>query len=455
MDSVGIAGIPGSKAGERRRRAFGEGKHLLRTARGSGRSFIDLFAGCGGLSLGLARAGWRGILAIEKDAFAFATLRRNLIDSDRPERLLWPDWLPVEPMTVGDFASRHRSRLLDLRGKVTLVAGGPPCQGFSLAGRRHENDPRNRLFEDYLKVVGLVRPDFLLLENVRGIGVGFQARTDASDPGSRRQGRAVSELITDRLADLGYRAFFKLLRAADYGVAQLRPRYFMIAISKSRIGPVAESNPFDLLPEIRKEFLRRRGLPEGRSISVREALSDLETFGRELVECEGEKGFRQIVYGRPVTRYQKMLHEGAGSESPNSLRLANHRPDIVRRNARILTECRRGVQLNKDDRRRYGINKQCVVPLDPDMPSHTLTTLPDDILHYSEPRILTVRESARLQAFPDWFEFLGKYTTGGKMRTKECPRYTQVGNAVPPLVAECVGHLLLCLIGQGSPARSA
>jgi DNA (cytosine-5)-methyltransferase 1 len=128
--------------------------------------------------------------------------------------------------------------------------------------------------------------------------------------------------------------------------------------------------------------------------------------------------------------------------APNSLRLANHRDEIRERFAKILATCRRGVQLSNADRKRIGIKKHCTVPLDPSKPSHTLTTLPDDILHYSEPRILTVREYARLQSFPDWYEFNGKYTTGGELRIRECPRYTQVGNAVPPFLAECLGVLL-------------
>jgi site-specific DNA-cytosine methylase len=80
--------------------------------------------------------------------------------------------------------------------------------------------------------------------------------------------------------------------------------------------------------------------------------------------------------------------------------------------------------------------------------SHTLTTLPDDLLHYSEPRILSVRECARLQSFPDWYAFRGKYTTGGHLRVKQCPRYTQVGNAVPPFVAESLGRLIRHLRDQ-------
>jgi DNA (cytosine-5)-methyltransferase 1 len=100
------------------------------------------------------------------------------------------------------------------------------------------------------------------------------------------------------------------------------------------------------------------------------------------------------------------------------------------------------VQLNSADRTRLGLKKTCVVPLDPSRPSHTLTTLPDDIIHYSEPRILTVREYARIQSVPDWFEFKGQYTTGGDRRVRKVPRYTQAGNAVPPLLAEALGRAI-------------
>ena len=98
--------------------------------------------------------------------------------------------------------------------------------------------------------------------------------------------------------------------------------------------------------------------------------------------------------------------------------------------------------LFRSERERFGVKKQHLVVLNADNPSHTLTTLPDDYLHYAEPRILTVREYARLQSFPDWFSFHGKYTTGGHLRTKQCPRYTQVGNAVPPRLARFLGTLI-------------
>jgi DNA (cytosine-5)-methyltransferase 1 len=108
------------------------------------------------------------------------------------------------------------------------------------------------------------------------------------------------------------------------------------------------------------------------------------------------------------------------------------------------------VVLSDNERAVLNSKKHTVVVLDPDRPSHTLTTLPDDILHYNEPRILTVREYARLQSFPDWFVFKGKYTTGGEKRRNECPRYTQVGNAVAPLVAQILGIAIarfLCELG--------
>ena len=121
------------------------------------------------------------------------------------------------------------------------------------------------------------------------------------------------------------------------------------------------------------------------------------------------------------------------------MRLARHRPDTLRKFKEILETCPKGKSLPKEFRDKYNIRKQCFTPLHPDELAKTITTLPDDLLHYSEPRILTVRECARLQSFPDWFDFLGKYTTGGARRKEECPRYTQVGNAVPPLMAEALG----------------
>jgi DNA (cytosine-5)-methyltransferase 1 len=101
-------------------------------------------------------------------------------------------------------------------------------------------------------------------------------------------------------------------------------------------------------------------------------------------------------------------------------------------------------------RARFGLKKMALRVLDPDRPSPTITSMPDDLLHYSEPRTLTVRENARLQTFPDWYSFQGKYTTGGHLRKQEVPRFTQVANAVPPLVARAIGEALTDLLKGNS-----
>ena len=127
---------------------------------------IDLFAGCGGLSLGLYQAGWQGLFAIEKNAFAFETLKHNLIDNK--QHFAWPDWLPQTHHDINEVLDNYENQLKALRGKVDLVAGGPPCQGFSMAGQRMEDDIRNQLVFSYIRFIDFVRPKMILFENVKG-----------------------------------------------------------------------------------------------------------------------------------------------------------------------------------------------------------------------------------------------------------------------------------------------
>src|SRR2546423_7754289 len=100
-------------------------------------TFIDLYAGCGGLSLGLMMAGWIGLFAIEKDRYAFETLKHNLVDSSSKYKFSWPSWLPKKRIRIGAFIKRYRAHLAALKGSVDLLVGGPPCQGFSMAGKRN------------------------------------------------------------------------------------------------------------------------------------------------------------------------------------------------------------------------------------------------------------------------------------------------------------------------------
>lgn len=180
-------------------------------------TFIDVFAGCGGLALGLMRAGWRGAFAIEKDAFAFATLEANFLQPDSRYPFEWPDWLPKEAWDIRALMEMHADKLKGLRGSIDLLAGGPPCQGFSSAGRRKPHDPRNLLFRDYVALVGLVRPRFILLENVEGITFPFgefEAPRRASGLKGVSERSSYADAIKGALSG-DYHVFTSMLRCAD------------------------------------------------------------------------------------------------------------------------------------------------------------------------------------------------------------------------------------------------
>ncbi len=432
--------------GEHMYRRGGANLEMPATASGA-LTFIDLFAGAGGLSLGLMQAGLEGLFAVEKDSDAFATIRANLIDGSR-FRYCWPDWLPKEPMDVARLVKGYRANLYDLRGQIDVLAGGPPCQGFSSAGRRRQHDPRNRLFQLYVQVAEILQPKFVVFENVPGIAVVF-------DLGKRKRNnpRAVgrppmpySERLARRLSKIGYDVVGFHERADEFGVPQSRTRYLMVGVRRDLGIEISADVVRGLLAESRDKLLAslRLSVP----VSLQEAISDLEVVGRQLVPCEDTPGYEQIVYEGPATHYQHLMNDGAQSP-PNSLRLAKHTPATVERLREILRTCKKGVRLSPEDRRRLGIKKSSTTPLAPDRPSKTVTSLPDDFVHYAEPRILTVRECARLQSFPDWFQFQGKYTTGGDRRKVEVPRYTQVANAVPPLLARVIGRALIQLHLRG------
>ena len=129
-------------------------------------TYIDLFAGCGGLSLGLNRSGWKGLFAIEKSPHAFETLEYNL--TEKIQHFNWPKWLPQQAHDINAVIKKYSKNLEKLRGKVTLIAGGPPCQGFSIAGQRNEKDERNTLIDSYIEFVSLVKPELIFFENVKG-----------------------------------------------------------------------------------------------------------------------------------------------------------------------------------------------------------------------------------------------------------------------------------------------
>lgn len=411
--------------------------------------FADVFAGCGGLSLGLATSGWKGVFAIEKSIDAFNTLKSNLVVGRR-KKFNWPDWLPQEAISTTDLISNYSKDLDRLKGEVDLLAGGPPCQGFSLAGRRTHSDPRNSLTEDYLCIVEKLQPRFLLIENVRGFTLPFKKHGDEAAKKIPYSARVIDRLENE----LDYKVYSDLVDLSDYGVPQNRKRFILIAIRKGdpALERLGDLTPFDILKKRRRRFLTIKGLPHDRPVSVKEAIGDLITKDKTLIHCDDSliKGFKQIQYENDnfSSSFIKLMRKST-TRAPDSLRIPRHSESTIQQFRRIADVCKRGRTIQEQDRALLGIKKHALTPLASNLPSATITTLPDDILHYEEHRILTVRESARIQTFPDWYSFKGKYTTGGKIRKFECPRYTQVGNAVPPLFSEAVGRVLLDLAKNG------
>ncbi|MEB1529021.1 DNA cytosine methyltransferase [Xanthomonas sp. WHRI 7945] len=400
-------------------------------------TFVDAFAGCGGLSLGLMQAGWTGRFAIERDKFAFATLKANLLTKGSPHKYTWPRWLPKKPIGIVELLSNYRGQLENISGSVDVLVGGPPCQGFSSAGRRKHDDPRNQLFASYLDLVDIIKPKAVLIENVRGFTLDFSTGDEIKN---------FSQLLKAQLSD-EYTVHEQLLDLSTFGVPQARTRYFVLAFRSELNIP----DPFAYLRSNLPSFLRSQRLTV--PVSSGAAISDLEISRSGKQPSVESKGFEETRYAGPLTHYQKMMN--AGCKAPTGLRLARHAEEIACRFKEIIelshAQGRLNISIGAEMRARFGLKKMALRVLDPDRPSPTITSMPDDLLHYSEPRTLTVRENARLQTFPDWYSFQGKYTTGGHLRKQEVPRFTQVANAVPPLVARAIGEALTDLLKNKTP----
>lgn len=394
-------------------------------------NYIDLFAGCGGLSLGLHNAGWKGLFAIEKSPDAFKTLEHNLIK--QKQHFDWPNWLPQQNHDVNEVLNTYKNQLENLKGKVDLVSGGPPCQGFSMAGRRDENDIRNQLVKSYINFIKLVRPKLIFFENVKGFTQEFSTNKD--------KGKKYVSYVEAALRKLGYQVKGKLVNFGDYGIPQKRTRFILVGVRsdivKSKRG--AANKFFNLIEQNKYRFLGEKGVTVDTNLS--DAISDIMMYNGVIVSPD-TKSFKAGVYSKNSTSFQKLMRKDSYSIIPDSHRFVNHRKDIIIRFKTYLEIGVRNKDLPKDIRDLYGIKKHTIIPLDGKQKSPTITTLPDDYIHYQEPRILTVREYARIQSFPDWYAFQGKYTTGGKRRTQEVPRYSQIGNAIPPLFGEQAGLIL-------------
>ncbi|MCB9352194.1 MAG: DNA cytosine methyltransferase [Lewinellaceae bacterium] len=396
--------------------------------------YIDLFAGCGGLSLGLRNAGWKGIFAVEKDQFAFRTLKHNLIDKE--EHFEWPDWLPISSHNIDEIILNYRNELEMLSGEVDLVAGGPPCQGFSSAGKRQEADSRNDLIESYLKFIEVVKPKLIFFENVKGFTAQFQA--------NKTKGRKYSDYVINSL-NRDYFVHGELVDFYDYGIPQKRCRFILVGIRRNFAGKVGinASVFFQKMIKNKRQFLVSKKLSI--TPSLEEAISDLLQANGTVESIEDSK-FKIGIYTEAKTNYQRFLRKGKKLTGlvADSHRFANHTLEVRNRFETAIQKRLTG----RAYREHFKLTKSTINLLEAKAPAPTLTSLPDDCIHYCEPRILTVREYARIQSFPDWYEFKGKYTTGGPLRVKEVPRYSQIGNAIPPLFGEQVGNTLTELLNN-------
>jgi DNA (cytosine-5)-methyltransferase 1 len=404
-------------------------------------TYIDLFAGCGGLSLGLHNSGlWKGLFAIEKSEDAFKTLEHNLIS--KKDHFEWPEWLPCEPHDIKEVLKNYKKELQSLRGKIDLVAGGPPCQGFSTAGKRNEGDLRNKLINSYIGFIRDVQPKMIFFENVKG----FTQKFDKN----KTKGKAYSEYVINALERnsknkyFGYHVHGELVDFSEFGVPQKRTRFILVGIRKD-LGSLKDAESFFYeIKNNREKFLANKGI--GLTNNLRDAISDLLKKGKEIVSPD-TPSFKAGTYSKSESDYQKLLRKGIEDNSiPDSHRFAKHKLSTVEKFVYILNNAEKNKTLDDEIKERFGLKKRTIIPLSGETPTATITTLPDDYIHYCEPRIFTVREYARIQSFNDWYEFKGKYTTGGKRRIQEVPRYSQIGNAIPPLFGEQSGFILKNLL---------
>ena len=387
--------------------------------------YIDLFAGSGGLSLGLYNAGLHGIFAVEKNKDAFSTLKYNLIE--RRNHFSWPNWLEMKNWDINQLLEIHSKELATLNGSVDLVVGGPPCQGFSMAGKRKNDDIRNQLMHSYIEFIKLVQPTMLFFENVQGFTVEFKDHKDK---------KKYSDILVSELHKLGYNLDYKIVTMSEYGVPQNRKRFILFA-SKNGAYEIF----FEELFKNKECFLKDRGLKI--PITISQAINDLKKSHGE-VDSKDTKAFKNGKYGRATSAYQKLMRNNIEQGAfPDSHRFAKHKSETIDLFKRLMTASENSIRITPSMNLVEGLKKRGVTPLKKNSICNTITSIPDDYIHYDEPRIMTVREHARIQSFPDDYEFKGPYTTGGERRKTDVPRYTQVANAVPPLFAEQVGEVIL------------
>lgn len=345
---------------------------------------IDLFCGAGGLSYGFEDAGCNVILGIDNDKLALKTFIAN----HKNAKCLCCDISQI------NYANEIKNVIGNT--KIDLIVGGPPCQGFSIAGQRNFDDPRNKLYLSYIKLVEQIKPKAFIIENVPGIVSLFNGE--------------VKNNIVKRFSQMGYNVNFKILCASDYGVPQNRKRVIFVGILNSKRSFV--------FPETNKEI-----------ITCKMALSDLPSLVNTLgEECQTYKTSPQNNYQFLMRKKSNVVQNHiAASHSEKIKHIISLVPDGG--NYKDLPEEYKNSRNFHVAWTRFNSNK----------PAPTIDTGHRHHFHYKYNRVPTVRECARLQSFPDHFIFYGNKTQ----------QFKQVGNAVPPLMAKAVAEKLLSYLKNG------
>ncbi|MGC6448788.1 MAG: DNA cytosine methyltransferase [Rubripirellula sp.] len=433
-------------------------------------TMIDLFAGCGGLSLGLEQAGFQShfVNELNTDAMASYLKNRNHIlggmEFNKNKDLREYD---IENLLKETRFTKLKEDLRNIglvvgekidQNSLDLVCGGPPCQGYSGIGHRRsysvdrQEIPSNELYKQMSRFIHKTRPKIFLFENVRGL-----MTAKWSDLGSKGDiWRDVKQNYRSLGTRCGYTVKFDLVYAKDYGVPQNRPRILMVGIRNDVIRD-CDSSLLD--PNAHTESaIACSFLPAGNAFpypNIQDVLGDLvDPAIAEILESgDYPKGvFSSQVYHSdpegPVQEYYRLGRGGECSKIGDKVtdqQYSKHSRQIVKKFRHMIDH---GCIPDEFKTKKFS---QKVLPPQWDLkgPTITTTSLPDDYVHYQQPRSLTVREWARLQTFPDWYQFCGKRTTGGLRRAgnpqeeeyqREAPKYTQIGNAVPVRLAKLVGH---------------
>lgn len=435
---------------------------------------IDLFCGAGGMSEGIIQAGFDILFSsdINEDAektYVNRHAQLGLIQNyntyfHRADiRELNGDiiWQCIRNLKIFKTQEKRLPETID------VVFGGPPCQGFSRAGRRRADDPRNLLFREYLRVINEIHPRYVVMENVEGFNdtkfYDFQGVTGKKYV----DGSLAPDILLKEFQLIGYNVLTpKVLDASDYGVPQKRRRAIFIAYLNNENAP---QYPIPTYTDVNK-------------VSVVDAIGDLVRDANLLEEINSELTDYQIESRSGRTPNVNGQYIASGGHFYNN-ELSNHQHIIIERfslfresedgsalRKRILSE---GIDLSnkpyllRECEEKLGLTASEIIQrfhsgdvttkmldtiltkktirtrLNRTKPSLTVVTLPDDYISPFENRTFSVREMARLQSFDDSFVFLGKRTTGGPRRKVEVPQYTQVGNAVPPLLARAIASEIM------------